>query len=218
MNTYSFKLRIKAKTESLLTVGMGKPIQFGVDVPFYRIYEVDSNGNSFQKTIIPGSTIKGALRSSAIRVAWMLDLKAEPSIRPEEISRKIEDAVVNLFGGPSSEGRDESAKVIIHNATISSPKLIRRSRIRIDKKTLRVEERALFTEESLPINAIISFEIEAINLNEKEIDLLFLSLLEMMYNGIGRGGLLKIEEIKCLEGEIPDTEIVKLIKEGGLLG
>ena len=171
MNSYSFKLKVKIRTKSLMTVGMGQPIYFGIDIPFYRQVILDNNNRSTLQIVIPGSTIKGALRTAAIRIAWMLNLKAAPSIRPEELRQEIDDAIIALFGGPGDAHKWRTSKIFVGNADISIERPIRRSRIKINRKTLKVGERALFTEEVIPIHSEISFEIEAVQLSEKEVDL-----------------------------------------------
>ncbi len=213
MNSYSFKIRVTAETLNLLTVGMGRPVEFGVEVPFYRTLYYDSNGRFSDVIIIPGSTIKGALRSASIRVAWILDLYAVPEIKPDVLSSENDD-VSKLFGAPNAP---TTGKIIVSDARIEPMHLIRRTRIRINRKKNIVEEGALFTEENLPIRARISFEIDALELSEKEVDLLLLSLLELAYNGLGRGGLLRVERIECVKGKIPDTSVSKLLKEAGII-
>ena len=88
------------------------------------------------KKIIPGSSVKGAVRSRVKMIA--------ESLQPGEGS-KVEN---ELFGCAASGGTGVPGLVVFNDAVLESPKPCVATRIRINKFTGGVMNQALFTEES----------------------------------------------------------------------
>ncbi|MCS7366174.1 MAG: RAMP superfamily CRISPR-associated protein, partial [archaeon GB-1867-035] len=97
------RLGLIIKTKSLLSIGSGRA-GFLADIVLYRA--LFSNKNHYlENYIIPGSTIKGVLRTSASKIAWMLNLSSCGQVDPLKISRthslmKVSCDVCKIFGEP----------------------------------------------------------------------------------------------------------------------
>lgn len=200
------RLRVELETKTFFNLGMGGVIDSDVDIVFSRIFLGEKEYLS-----IPGSSIKGVLRKNAASVAEYLGLKACYGISPEDISRGVREGcdVCSLFGFPDGESRVYVRSVFLDLNTIIL------TRIRVDIKTCKVIEKALFKEEVLPPMTRFSFELEFFPKNVKEEKLIMLSINELNYQKFGKAGSVEVKEVKILEGEL-DLETVNMCEKIGL--
>lgn len=194
------RLELALNPRYLLIVGSGKPDELmSVDEVFtrkIRVYHIDGKLKDKNVFYIPGSTLKGVLRTSASRVATLLGLSACGEINPTLIRNKhremdnlvrIEDKrvchVCMLFGfpgGPRSPLRISDGEFIdlyIDNFT----------RVAIDDKRNISKIGALFTYEEALFQSLVRFEIQLLRNDLWMQRLLLASLVEMVFNGIGKG-------------------------------
>ena len=159
------------KPLAFFCVGSGMP-SLEADITFYTMPIMAPDG-PVEIKVIPGSTVKGVLRSSASRICHLLGLRSCKELRPEFISKAHEEGVCDvcaLFGYPGSNSpsplettdfylvpREEKAIEIFEKGLMSS--LVASSagreafrtltRIRLWDKSLTVAPGGLFTLEVL---------------------------------------------------------------------
>ncbi|MBC7092212.1 MAG: hypothetical protein H5T50_09970, partial [Nitrososphaeria archaeon] len=147
-----FKVRLRPA--GLSSVGWIYPLQVSVDVPFIR-KGIKSDDGIIYKYYIPGSSIKGALRSSASRISNAFGFKSCGEINVESIRKAHEKNglcdVCRLFGYP---GSSEASLIYISDFDlVNDVETLVTSGIRIDDATGKVAEGALFMIEKMPVNA-----------------------------------------------------------------
>jgi len=183
------KIKLELTVKKKLNIGMGA-ISPKIEADVQLLSIRDFNG---EKTfLIPGSTIKGILRTSLIRIAWLLGHEnISNSINPESITGN--DIVVNLFGKPHSK---LPSKIYVDGALIktSTEKL---THVRIDDRTGTAEKEALFSVEYLPIGEKIVTSIIARNLNLQEARALLATILNLRYERIGKAGIVDVRIIEA---------------------
>ncbi len=213
------------KPRYLLIVSSGKPEELmSMDEVFSRkiMAFYDGNGLKYEsRRYVPGSTLKGILRSSATRVASLLGLSSCGEIEPNRINEKHEELnnfivvegkkvchVCDMFGfpgGPKSPLRvsdGEFSKIYVDEFTRSS----------INRKSNVVNRGALYSYEEVILNSVIRFKIELVKDDDWMQRLLLASLVEIVYSGMGKGcGVsLYIENVKGLN---TDDEIIRTFYE-----
>jgi len=180
------------------------------DIPFQK---VTINGK--EVAYIPGSTIKGILRTCAIRIANLLNLKVDSySVNPTELRMNKSDIICEIFGAP-----DKNSKIIVGDAYLDSSTEIL-THIRIDDKYQVAKEGSLFKVEYIPIGSKFSCEIKCYNLSIDEMRLLLASIAEMNYERFGKAGLVEVKIDK--DSQIPESylndsiirEILGVMKSG----
>lgn len=197
------EIDINIKFKSLVTIGSGEPSSiFGADVTLIRIPYGDR-----EKYFIPGSTIKGILRTSACRVAHLLGLSSCGEVEPSSIVEKhnklgdncikIDDRklchVCYLFGYPGST----IGNLFVSNAyPVTDPLPFTITRVCIDDKKLTAVRGKLFTYEVYPANTVFAGSIKILLDDEWAHNLVLAALLNLNYERIGRGGLMEIEIVK----------------------
>lgn len=167
-----------------------------------------SRMGSSNEFIIPGSTIKGVLRTCMIRISKLFNYSVRNfSVYPEMIHD--DDIITSLMGRPNGY----RSKVIVSPAVFTAPNTIILSHVSIDDVTGTAREGNLFKIEYLPPGVEFSSVIEAHNITQEEARLLFLAIVEMNYERFGRGGIVEVSIVKN-SSVIPD-EIAKdpVIKE-----
>jgi len=199
-----FKVFLNSVT--LLTVGGGVPEVHGADVVFVKL-----SGENGAEPYIPGSSVKGALRTSTTRIARHYGFTACGEIEPSRIKRAHSAKgicdVCRLFGYPDQRGGNSSPlfvsdfKLVVGSV---KPELV--TRVGLDRKRLIALEGALYTVEHLPPGTL--FE-GLIGLREEAVDLLPLLLLgmaELRMSAFGRRSLvdMKIEDAGLLNKYIQD--------------
>ncbi len=196
----SFNIRVR--TETMTCIGWSHPAALGPDIPFARRIFREGDKHLYQ-LFIPGSTFKGALRSSASRIAEAYGFKSCGKIRPELIEKAHEEMgricdVCMLFGTPRSSVpsplfiSDLKAEGEVETQVLT--------RVRLEDRSLRVAEGALFKIEYCP--AGVEFTGRAVlHGSEDLVELLLLSFAELRTGRIGKGSIidLKLENIDGLK-------------------
>ena len=193
--SYNLVVTIRLTTAKKLVIGSGGlTLASKADVSFLRIKMMDRKRVLF----IPGSTLKGVLRTSLIRTAHLLGFEnVNTSVYPGEESLS-NDVVTSLFGAP----RKFKSKITVDSCTLKeSTHLI--THVRINDKSKTAKEGGLFTVEYLPIGSSFEVRIEGNDLSLDESRALFLSILELKYERIGKSGLVDVEIIKE-KSQIPE--------------
>jgi CRISPR/Cas system CSM-associated protein Csm3 (group 7 of RAMP superfamily) len=203
--SYDLVLMLRFMTTKKLAISSGGLTLISkADVPFVKIKKVNDETVPF----IPGSTIKGVLRTSLIRTAHLLGFKnVNTSVYPgEKVSSS--DIVTSLFGGPSSP----KGKIIVDSCTVEeSTGTI--THVKINDKNRTAEEGGLFSVEYLPIGSAFNVKVEGRDLSLEESRALFLSILELRHERIGKSGLTDVTVIRG-ESKIPEElEKDPVIKE-----
>lgn len=199
-------MKIEVLLRSLKLVSLGDLTSFGFisDVPFYR-----SPGGRFA---IPGSSIKGVLRTLATNLAKEYGLSAIDTINPSILQSSNNDVAL-LFGKP---GLSLPVVRISTFYPVDNVEPVVLTRIKINEKTGRVEERALFEVEYLPPCTVFSgriylnvglLERQCNNANkvEKLVTLFFKALKFLRFNRLGRGDSVydvKVVNVDDLEKEL----------------
>ncbi|WP_216604156.1 RAMP superfamily CRISPR-associated protein [Acidianus sp. RZ1] len=186
------ELRFKIKNLSSLTVG-GTSASATVDTPFSSLG-------------IPGSTIKGVMRTAVSNMVSSGILKGYTScneIEPEMIIMKHKKMggdcdVCKLFGYPEVEGR-----LFVGNIRLTKEKF-KLTRVSIEDKTGKAKEGGLFSQEVIKPGEEFEGEVilDLAGLDEesklKQVKLLLSSILALRFWRFGRGGMI---DIKLEEGE-----------------
>lgn len=196
-----FKLRLRAVT--LLTVGGGLPEVLGADVVQARKLV----GERYE-LYLPGSSVKGALRSAASRVAGSYGFTSCGEVEPSRILRAHESLggpcdVCRLFGWPGGGAalRVGDFRLLGGAAT----EVV--TRVSLEDSTLTAETGKLYSTEHLPPGT--EFEGE-LRLDESEaglLPLLLLGVAELRLGRFGRGSLVdaRIEDGGALDGLVGDA-------------
>jgi len=197
---------IKLNFEVVKKLNIGsKKATIKADMPFEKI-----NVNGREKVYIPGSTLKGVLRTCMIRVAPLLGYGVLETINPENLQREgSKDIVSQTLGKPNENG-----KVLVSDAYLESDTEVL-THVRIEDDTLVVKEGSLFKVEYLPIGSKFSCEIKCYNLSIEEMRLLLASISQMKYERIGKCGLVnvKIDSSSLIPNEYLQDELIKEIYE-----
>jgi CRISPR/Cas system CSM-associated protein Csm3 (group 7 of RAMP superfamily) len=210
------KFNVRVRPIGMMSIGSIYPIFLGPDLPFTKKFFLQ-NGKKIIKYYIPGSSFKGALRSSCCRIAESFNFKSCGEIdieRIEEVHRRIGDLcdVCKLFGHPKSnvsgiiKVSDLESQSNVNVQTIAS--------IRIDDKSGKVAEGALFTSEKVYNTEFIG----EISLSTNDVDLIGLTLLsiaELRLDRFGRRSIIDImiEDNGQLESVIKNTKWITLLTE-----
>jgi len=193
--SYDLALMLRFTTTKKLAISSGGLALISkADIPFARIKKADNETVLF----IPGSTAKGVLRTSLIRTAHLLGFKdVNASVYPSE-KVSPSDIVTSLFGGPSHpKGKIVVDSCIVEDSTSTI------THVKINDKNRVAEEGGLFSVEYLPIGSSFNIKVEGQSLNLEESRALFLSILELRYERIGKSGLVDVSIIRN-ESKIPD--------------
>jgi CRISPR/Cas system CSM-associated protein Csm3 (group 7 of RAMP superfamily) len=180
------------------------------DIPIQRI-----RINGKEMIYIPGSTIKGVIRSSAIRIAHLLKYQVNSyTVHPSMIKNKRNDIICELFGAP-----EKDSKIYVEDAYIETNTEIF-THIRINEKYQVVEEGSLFRVEYIPIGTRFKSKIKCYDLSINEMRLLLASIAEMKYERFGKAGIVEVNIDK--DSQIPEPylkdpiikEILEVMKSG----
>ena len=191
------RFTICARPVGLGCVGSSYRGILGPDIEFYR------KGNT---VCIPGSSLKGALRSSAARIAEPYKFSSCGQVRPEKMQPCD---VCELFGFPNS----------LPNLMVSdlepraSPRTIMVTRVKLDDRSLKAEEGGLYTQEHAYATEFTG-EVIVLKPDQRLLGLLLLSVAELRLGRVGRDTLLdlKLENTEALEGKV-DGQWMPLLNE-----
>ena len=209
MENYDVDLKISYRLTKKLNIGSSYAIKTKADIPVLRIWS-----DKGKHVYIPGSSIKGVMRTAAIRVANLLgDYKIEYSVEPSKIKNFVKDIVVELFGGPDKK----TSKIYVSGIMLSKVNTTILTHVSIDDSTRTAKEGALYRVEYIPPYTTMETWIHGRNLSIEEARLLFASILELNYERIGKSGLCSVRILRN-ESRVPEDllkdPIIKIIWEG----
>jgi len=194
------KFDVRLRAVGLATFGWSQIAVLGPDVQFAK-----KSGIPY----IPGSSLKGALRSAASRIAECYGFKTCGEIRPEKIGLCSCD-VCQLFGKPNSL----PSPLMVGDMELEGEKQpFPVTRVRLEDRTMRAEEGGLYTQEHL---CWTEFKGKMIvrPVEKKLLGLLLLSMAELRTGRVGRDTIvdLKLEDTEHLRNEIK-PEWIALLNE-----
>ncbi len=201
---YNVKLFVVGTSEKLLNVGGVVLNPTYGDNPVNRVL----NSHGEDEIYISGSTLKGVLRRSALRISHLLGYKVEYTVNPAKMD---DDIVVRLFGGAGKQG-----KVYVYPSEPSVETTDILPHLRIDDVYGVNEKKGLFTREYIPIGKRIIFKLYGYGLEKNEARLLLASLAEMRFEKIGKAGLIDLK-IDLSRSTIPEEffrdDVIKEVLE-----
>jgi len=222
------RLGVLGKTDKLMTVGSGRE-SFTADIPIMKIRGV---------VVIPGSTFKGVLRRSAMKVSPLLNIKncfdfglTFPCATTRSGGVCPVCKVFGLSGEDTSplqvtdlryvKSEEDALRLWRERMLVplgdENPTITRLVRIRVDDSTQTSAEGALFESEALPPGTLFYGEIRlsrallkkaGVDVNEAS-RLVLAALADLSYERIGRGGLMTFKVVGS-EG-IPEDEESKML-------
>lgn len=206
-----FRLRLRAV--SLLTVGGGVPDVMGADIVHVRKKVV--NGDVARGVIyIPGSSVKGVLRTNASRVAASYGFTSCNAIDPQRIDEAHGSMngvcdVCKLFGRPGEDPKDWSRVFVSDFASEeASNRRMVVTRVSLDDRTLTARQGALYSIEHVLPGTEFSGEVRIEDGDGVRdlFPLLLLAIAEMRLSGLGRGGLVdaRVEDGNRLDPLVGD--------------
>ncbi len=183
MERYNLDLYLHVTAEKKLNIGIGGlSSKVESDIPFH--YTMNADGTT--TLTIPGSSLKGVLRTSLIKVAGLLGrTNVSHSPHPEKIMGTIDSQIFGEPGRPS--------KVTVEDTYLNGRKAEIQTHVKINDKTRTAEEGALFTVSYLPIGNRFTVHLKAENLTLEEARLLLAAIVEMNYERIGRAGVISVK-------------------------
>jgi CRISPR/Cas system CSM-associated protein Csm3 (group 7 of RAMP superfamily) len=210
------KFKVKVKPIGMATFGSVYALPLGPDVSFTRKFTIQA-GKRITKYYIPGSSFKGALRSSASRIADLFGFKCCGEIDIERIEKAHERMggvcdVCRLFGYPKSNApsvlkvSDLELQGDVNVETVAG--------IRIDDSSGKVATGALFTSEKV-YGVEFAGEISLSDVDVNLIGLTLLSLAELRLDRFGRRSMVDvmIEDDGQLESALKNTDWIILLNE-----
>ena len=179
----NFRLRLRAAT--LLTVGWGVPDVMGADIAHSRKLRADGSSVYY----IPGSSVKGSLRTAASRVAAAYGFSSCGEVKPERIEEAHNGAVCDvcrLFGYPSRDPSASSPLSISNFNPLSDLKSVIIARVTLDNKRLTAMEGALYSMEHMLPGAEFEGEVRVAETSRALLPLLLLAVAELRTGRLGR--------------------------------
>ena len=209
--TIEFKVTLRA--DDLLSIGWGYPGLTGTDTQLLRF-----KPSIEAEPVIPGSTIKGTLRTAAIRAARILGLNVCGEVDPELINLYChpDDILLKMFGKP---GDSSPGRLVVEPFTVKD-KVITTvlKHVSIERNSLKAKEGALYSSEYIApctlFEGRIILELKGLDVNtaSRMLELLLLALLELEDIGIGRGS----RRISVLRVEL-NRDIIKALEDNNVL-
>ncbi|MEM2363680.1 MAG: CRISPR-associated RAMP protein Csx7 [Candidatus Nezhaarchaeales archaeon] len=212
----SYTIRAVLTNETPLSIGSGKGLPIGgIDNPIVRLGD---------KPIIPGSSIKGVLRSEAERYAklrgWpVCDVVSHPTFEIEEKRKRRENyrpcIVCRVFGGPTI-----ASHIVFLNATPRSYRIETRTRVSICRLTGASYPGKLFDIEYITPGSEFDWNMiiegyDLVNESSDEVELINYLIKKFVNRGfyIGRGrsyghGLVRMKVEKVEREELKDGRLI----------
>lgn len=200
----SLKLKLRVRKKLNLGAG-GIPLKVRADITLPRI-----RGDEGEQILVPGSTIKGVLRTSLVRVAPLLGYsEVNTTVNPSEVVQQ--DIVTRLFGKP---GDGVSSKVQVESLFARTDSEVL-THVKIDDKTLTAEEGGLFSREYIPIGGEICALVKVLEPSEEELRALMMALLNLRYERIGKASVVDVEILEAhgIEEYLSDPIIKRIYDE-----
>lgn len=206
--SFAYRITGKAKTESGILVKGYKKDGFGQGSAD-AVNIQDANGNY----IIPGSSLKGSLRSQIERILTYKGIEGD--------SRK--QVITNIFGETESGGK--AGNIISYDAVIEIPegkKLKTNNRIHIDKATGGVMNTGLFNEQRAFGNIGLKIDITGRNNPELSCGYMLMAIRDLAINLYNLGGGYSIGNgmlsIDSIDVETKDGKATLDFKNGEITG
>ena len=197
------RLSLELRNLSMLTVGSAYPRLTLADISTYRV------GGEI---LIPGSSLKGTLRTAAHRVAGKFGLKSCGEVSPDRIleaHKKMGGVcdVCKLFGMPGPAEISHSKLFVSELRPKRRVETALVTRISIDPRRGKVRKGGLFKVEVIPPCTTFEGEITLLDEDERHVELLLASIGELRQMSFGRGGMVDVKL-----GEVP-IERYEYLKE-----
>ncbi len=199
-----FKLRLRAA--ALLTVGWGVPDVLGADIVHARKLKVEG-GKTSEVLYIPGSSVKGALRTAASRVAAAYGFTSCGETRPDLIAKAhagVPCDVCKLFGYPDDDPSAASRIWVSDFDLVGGAGKTVVVRVALDNKTLTARQGALYSMEHLLPGSEFEGEIRVDESARELIPLLLLAIAELR---TGRFGRRSVVDARVVDGGALDGAV-----------
>jgi CRISPR/Cas system CSM-associated protein Csm3 (group 7 of RAMP superfamily) len=204
-----FKLRLRAVT--LLTVGWGIPDVLGADIVHARKLALEKLEGSkvrvAERIYIPGSSVKGVLRTAASRVAAAYGFTSCGETRPDLIAKAhagVPCDVCKLFGYPEDDPSAASRIWVSDFDLVGGAGKTVVVRVALDNKTLTARQGALYSMEHLLPGSEFEGEIRVDESARELIPLLLLAIAELR---TGRFGRRSVVDARVVDGGALDGAV-----------
>ena len=149
-----------------------------------------SNGRRIHEPILSGTSLTGALRARAFKIARLI---APPAAVGKEAARKLIDG---MFGADMDTGAEpEASRLIVYERVVSGVENTSvQNRVSIDRFTGGTRDGALFSEQPLfgGAQSVVTVDLQLANPQEYEIGLLLLLLKDLWTGDLPLGGEISI--------------------------
>ena len=184
----AYRITVEGSTDGPLLVKGIAVEGFGPDAP-----DSENIKNAAGEYIIPGSSLKGALRN---RITWLSKLM------------KKESLAVRCFGKSGKrDSRGEKGCVLVHDVIVGGDKkmvnTILQHRIHIDKFTGGVMQQALLSEKTISGNLMMQIDVENSFARKEAAGMLILALRDLAIGAFNLGsgfsighGFINVESIR----------------------
>ncbi len=162
---------------------------------------IKPSGKNSYTPYIPGSSVKGALRSAASRIAEAYGF----SSCGRAVSKYLLDCeVCGLFGRENTPHPK-----LFFSDFVPEGEMVKfvRTNVRLSDSSLTAEEHALFSVERITYQTVFTGRIDFYNLGDREVALLLLALAELRLGRFGRASSVDVmvENVKELGHLVPSN-------------
>ena len=193
------EINIVVKTKTFFNIGMGATLDTFIDIPFQKTV---IEGKEY--LLIPGSSIKGVLRKNIQSQEKLLNKKG------------IKANIETIFGKSKREGKLMARTTILPLSEEIGNKLYELPRIRINIKTNRTAEGALFFQEALLPETEIAFKLQIQNPTVHEMKAILIGINEFNYQKFGKGGAVEVVKVTIQNYPWNKSDLENFAKELGL--
>jgi CRISPR/Cas system CSM-associated protein Csm3 (group 7 of RAMP superfamily) len=180
----------------------------GADVVHARKLRVEG-GKRAEVLYIPGSSVKGALRTAASRVAAAYGFTSCGQVKPELIANAHAGGpcdVCRLFGYPGDDPSAASRVWVSDFNLVGEPRTVTVVRVGLDDRTLTAREGVLYSMEHLLPGSEFEGEVRVDDSARNLIPLLLLAIAELRTGRFGRRSIVdaKVEDSGVLDSVVED--------------
>jgi CRISPR/Cas system CSM-associated protein Csm3 (group 7 of RAMP superfamily) len=182
------RIKVRLRNLSLLVIGSAYSRTGIADICVVRAGD---------KIFIPGSSLKGVLRTAAHRISRKMGFTSCGEVEPSRIAEAHRAAggkcdVCNLFGMPGPPSVASSKVIVGDMKPVGSVSTFIIGRTSIEPSKGKAREGSLRTVEVIPTCTIFEGEIDLLSSDRRDLILLLGALDEMRYMSFGRGGLVDL--------------------------
>lgn len=201
------KIVLSLSSPGLFSTGFTHPMILGPDIPF-AAKPVKEGKETKYALYIPGSSVKGALRSAASRIASPFGF----TTCGESLSNFMQKCdICELFGKPGVV----YPKLFFGDFVPENPvKTYTLTRVEVEDQSFTAAEHALFSVETVAPRSIFTGEILFNHLTDKELELLLLAIAELRLDRLGRMSTVDARVVEFV-GFIPPPSLAELARELG---